>query len=110
MLVRNGPHHAADRQAVEIIVDENQDPQADRGKLGADPGFDMGFRPLAEGFAAACLVDQRDDHAKEHQENKDSHIIGIGDRCDETAAENAIHRIFQVEIVQHQCAADNSDK
>ena len=102
MLVRHGTHDAAHGEAVEIVVNEDQHAQQDGGQLRAHAGFDVGLGPAAKGGAAARLVHQGHHHAQQHQENQDAQVVGVGHGGDEAAAEQPVHGVFQMEVIQQQ--------
>ena len=77
MFVGDGTHNAADCQAVEVVVDEDQAAKADRCELRAFSGFDFLGRPVAEGSAAAGAVHELDHDAQNDQEYQNAHVVGF---------------------------------
>ena len=78
MAVRDRTHDGADRQAVEIVVDEDEHAEGKGGKRCADAGLDVLFRPAAKGGGAAGGVDERHDDAQQHKEKEDAGVVGDG--------------------------------
>ena len=74
--VGDGAHDRADRQAVEVVVDEDEHAEHEGGQLGADAALDVFRRPLAERGGSARGVDERDEDAEDHQEDEDARAIG----------------------------------
>ena len=74
-LVRDGPHHRADREAVEVVVDEDDEAHDDRhevhGRLAPEPPVG----PLAVGARAARARDDRDERAEEAEEEHHRHVL-----------------------------------
>ena len=77
VLVGDRTHDAAHGQAVEVVVDEDQDAQADGGQLRADAGLDVGGGPLTEGGGTTSCVHQGDHNAQDDQENQDAYIPAV---------------------------------
>ena len=69
--IGHGLHHAADRETVEVVVNEDQHAQQESGKDRSDPGLDVGLRPSAERRRGAGLVDQCHHDPQHDQENED---------------------------------------
>ena len=76
--VSNGAHHAADGEAVEVVVHKDEDAQQEGSKHGAAAGLDVCLCPCAEGCGAACLIEQGDEDAQQHEEHEDTGIITDG--------------------------------
>ena len=75
MLVCHRAHDGTDRQAVEIVVDENEDAEADGRKLCAFAGFDSRGCPGAECSRSACPVHELNHNAQDDQEHEDADIV-----------------------------------
>ncbi len=74
MPVRYRHHHRSDRQAVEIIVHEDQDPEQEGRQHGAASCLHMPFGPFAEGRRASRLVHQGHHRSQQNQEHEDSDV------------------------------------
>ena len=110
MPVGDGAHHAAHRQAVEIVVDKDQHAQGHGGQLRAGPGLDVLGSPLAEGRRAACLVHQGHHGAQDDQEHQNAHVVAVRQNSDDAAGEHVVHGAFKGEPgVQHR-AHHNADE
>ena len=72
--VRHRPHDRSDRHAVEAVIDKDQDAHQDGGKLRADAGFDVFFRPSAEGLRAAGAVHQHDQRAEQNDKVQNADV------------------------------------
>ena len=70
-LVRDGAHDRADRQAVEIVVDEDDDAEQRRHERGAALAADRAHRPLPVGARRARARDRRDEDAEDDEEHED---------------------------------------
>ena len=108
MRIRDGTHDRADSQAVEIVVDEDEDTQHKGGKHRTHAGMDVLLRPAAEGGTAACGVDQRDDDAQQHKEKEDAGVVGNGG--DQTVVDDGIQRGDRVEAGHQQRAQHDAQK
>ena len=71
-------HDRADGQAVEIVVDEDQDAEDEGRQHGAHAGLDVLFRPAPDGRGAAGVIDERHDDAQQYKENEDAGVAGDG--------------------------------
>ena len=80
----DGTHDSADSQAVEIVVDEDQDAQQHGHQLRTSAAGDGLLGPAAEGLRAAALVHQVNHDAQNHQEHDDTHVIAVGQNGDDT--------------------------
>ena len=110
MAVRDRAHDRADRQAVEIVVDEDEAAEGDGRKLGADAGLDVLRGPLAERGGSAGLVHQADHDAEEDEEEQDTDIVGVGELRDHAVGENVLQRSHEAEVGVEQAAHKNSDE
>ena len=109
MPVGHGTHDGSYGQAVEIVIDEDQNAQGHGGKLGAHTGPDPLGGPLAEGCGAARPVHQLDDNAQKDQEDQDADIVGIRHGMDHAVIDafTALLHRFHENVVQsaHKAAA-----
>ena len=78
MAVGDGAHDAAYGEAVEVIVDEDQNAQHEGGQGGPHAGPDAALGPAAEGGGPAGGVDQGHDNAQQHQKQEDARVAGDG--------------------------------
>ena len=108
----DGPHDTADRQAVEIVVDKDQDAERDRRQLGALAGLDPPGGPFPERRAAAGAVHQLHDHAQDHQEDQDAHTPGIRQGRDDAVRKNMIQRALKAEarIQERPCQDPDEER
>ena len=88
LAVGHGTHDAAYGETVEVVVHEDQHAQGKGGQLGTHTGLDVALGPGAEGTGAACLVDEGDDHAEQHEEDENTGVPGICYRADEAVADD----------------------
>ena len=72
-------HDGADRQAVEVVVHEDQHAQQEGHQLRMLALLDLLPRPCAVRAGAAGFVDQRDHGAQEHQEDQDADVARVAD-------------------------------
>ena len=77
MLVGDRPHNRAHGQAVEAVVQKNQQAQQGGGQLGAALGFDAPHRPAAIGGSAPRAGDN--DHQRPQQHQKNDHHPVVAD-------------------------------
>ena len=108
VVVGDRAHDGADGQAVEIVVDENEHTEHERGQLRADARFDVRLGPAAEGGGAARRVDQRDDDAQQHEEQEDARVAGDGG--DEAVIDNGVERRHGREAAGEQTAHQHADE
>ena len=80
----DGTHHSAHGQAVEIVVDEDQDAQQHGHQLSTGTGVHGLGSPTAKGLGAAGLVHQVHHDTQDHQEHDDGDVAGIGNGGDDT--------------------------
>jgi len=93
MALGDGTHDGAHGQAVEVVVDEDQDAQQHGHQLCAGAGLNGFLRPAAEGLGAAGLVHQIHHDAQNHQEYDDGDVAGVGHGGDDTVV--ALHQLHQ---------------
>ena len=84
MFIRYRTHHASNRQTIEIVVDENQHAQKDRGELCSDTALDMGAGPTPERRGSPCFIHHTDHDPEHYKEHKDSHVIAVRQRTDDS--------------------------
>ena len=58
----NGAHYRAHRQAVEVVVNEDEHAQQECGECCSLAAFDVSRRPFSVGAASASLVHKHDDN------------------------------------------------
>ena len=75
MRIRDRLHNTAHRQAIEIIIDKDQDTKQNGCKHGTASGLDMTRSPGTESSRAAGHVDQGNQCAEDHKEYKQSRMI-----------------------------------
>ena len=80
----DGPHHSAHRQAVEVVVDEDQHAQQHGQQLCGAPGLYGLGGPASEGLRSAALVHQIHHDAQRHQKDDDAHVAAVGQHGDDT--------------------------
>ena len=78
MAIRYRAHDAADGEAVEVVIHEDEHAQQEGSEHGAAAGLDVGLGPSAEGRGAAGLIEQGNKDAQQHQEHKDTGVITDG--------------------------------
>ena len=113
MAVGDRTHDRTDGQAVEVVVDKDQDTQNHRGELCADAGLDVGGRPLTEGRRAADQIHQGDHDAQNDQEYEDADIPAVSQLVDHAAVlveQHGVEHELQIAVGVQQCARDNADK
>ena len=110
MTVRNRPHDRTDRQAVEIVVDENQDSQDNRRELSAHACLDMILRPAAEGCRTARFVHHRDDGAEHNQKYQNTDVIRIRHGRDDSIRKDMQDRLLKIKVRREKTAYHNTDK
>ena len=106
--ISDGAHDRADGQAVEIVVNEDQHAEHERGQLCADARLDVRLGPAAERGGAACLVDQRDNDAEQDEEEEDTGVVRDGG--DESGVDNGVERGDRMEVRGEQRANDHADE
>ena len=108
MLIGNGTHDAAHGQAVEIVVDKDDDTQNKGGKHGTGTGLDMGLGPAAECRGSAGTVDQCHHDPEDHEEQEDTGVVGNG--CDETIIDGGIQCFDRSPVGIEQGSQQHTDK
>ena len=101
-------HDRADGQAVEVVVNEDQDAEQEGGEHRADAALDVGLGPAAEGGAAAGAVDERDHGAEDDEEEHDAGAVGDGGR--QPLVHDGVKRAERAEVGEKQRAEQNADK
>ena len=114
VLIGHGQHHGADREAVEIVIDEDQAAERDRRKLCARAGLDLMRRPLAEGSGAARLVHQAYHNAQDDEEDQDAYVPSVA-QLFRHHFENAGDRMLQAvtarrDVLQHAAHHDADEQ
>ena len=108
MAVSDGAHNGAHGQAVEVVVDKDQDAQGKGGQRGAHTGLDVLLRPAAESSGAAGGVDQGNDDAQDNQEQEDTGVIRNGG--DEAVVEGGIQGGDGCKVGAEQSAHQHADE
>jgi len=106
--IRDRAHDGADSQAVEIIVDENQNAEHERRQLRACVRLDVRLGPAAKGSRATCCVDQRDNNAQQHEEQKNARIGG--NRGNQAIIQDGVECCDGCEAAGKQAADENADE
>ena len=106
--VGDGAHDGAHGQAVEVVVNEDQDAQGEGGQSGAHPGLDVLLCPAAESGGAAGGVDQSNDDAQDNQEQEDTGVIRNGG--DKAVVEGGIQSGNGGEVCAEQSAYQHADE
>ena len=73
-LVRHGAHDRADRQAVEVIVDEDDDAEERRDRERTAPALNRAHRPVAVSLRRARARDGGDEDAEDDKKDEDVDI------------------------------------
>ena len=76
--ISHRPHDRADGQAVEIVVNEDQNAEDEGREYRAYAGLDVGLCPAAERRRATGHIDQCYDYAKQDEEEKDARVVRNG--------------------------------
>ena len=105
--VGHGTHYAADGEAVEVVIDKDENAQQEGGKHGDAAGPDVRLGPPAEGCGAARLIEQGDQDAQQHQEHEDAGVIADGGH--DAVIEQRIQR-FHMEAGVEQRAGHRADE
>ena len=108
MAVGDGAHNGAHRQAVEIVVDEDEDAQNEGGQRSAHLGLDVLGSPAAKGGRTAGGVHQGHDDAQQHQEQEDAGIVGNG--CHQAVIDDHVQCADGGEILGEQSAHGDADE
>ena len=105
-------HDGANREAVEVVVDEDQDAQEHGQQLRGRSALDLFLRPAAERFGTAALVHQVGDDAQFDQEDDDAHIPAVAQNGQKT-----VIRAYQrqdgfpgTELRIQQCSDDAAEE
>ena len=110
MGIRDGPHHRTDSQAVEVIIDKDQNTQCRSGQLGANPGLNTAGGPFAEGGRSAGTVHHRHQRSQHHQKNQDSHVSRVRQLTDHSSLlieEEGVEHKFHIEVGVEEGACEN---
>ena len=110
VLVGDGAHDRAHGEAVEVVVNEDQNAQHDGGQLRPHPAFDVLGGPAAEGGGAAGLVHQADHSAQDDQEDQDAHIVAVRQHRDDPVLEHMEHGSLELEAGIEQAAGQDADE
>ena len=110
MFVRHRAHHAADGQAVEVVINEDQASQHHCGQLGPYPGLDVGLGPPAKGGRAAGPVHQAYHGPQNHKEYKDTHIVTVRQGGHDPVQKDMADRSLKAKVGVEQTAHQNPDE
>ena len=108
-LVGDGPHHRANSQTVEVVINEDQHAQNTGGDQGAALVLDPLGCPTAVGSRTAGLVDHGDHHSQQNQENQNAHVPAVADLGDHHI-KGIQHHIPQTPVCVDQGACQNAHK
>ena len=108
MAVGDGPHDGAHGEAVEIVVDEDQDAQQEGGEGSAHLGLDVLGGPAAEGGGAAGGVYQRHNDAQKDKEQEDTGVVFDGGH--QTVVDNHVQRADGGKALREQSAYRDADE
>ena len=110
MAVGDGAHDGADRQAVEVVVNEDQHAQQKGGEHRARAGVDMLHRPAPKGRGAAGGVDEGHHDAQQHEKDENARVPAVSDGADEAVLDHGVHGGHQVKAAHEERAHQNADK
>ena len=110
VLVAYRAHDGADRQAVEIVVDEDEHAEADGRQLRARACADPLPRPAPEGRGAAGPIHDADHGAEDHQEDQDAHVVGIRQGGHDAVVEDVQERALETEGGVQEAARQDADE
>ncbi len=108
MCVGNGGHNGADCETVEIVIDKDEYAEDEGCEHSTHFGFDVFLCPVSECGGRACLIDEGNERAEDHEEDKDACCIRYG--CDEGIVYDDVHGSGEAEIGSHECADENADE
>ena len=104
-------HDGANSEAVEIVVDKNENTECDGGQLRADFGLDVRRGPAAKRGRTAGPVHQDDHDAEDDEEDENADVIGIGQGGAHHAVdEDMLQGTNQIEVGKEQTADKNADE
>ena len=110
MGVGEGTHNGTDGEAVEIVIDEDENAENEGGKHCAAAALDVGGCPAAEGCGAACCVYESDHSAQKDQEEENTCVPGVCKSGQEAVIENGVQGADGGEAGVEQSAYNDSDK
>ena len=102
----DGTHHGADRQAVEVVVDEDEDAEQHRHQLRAAACLDGLTGPAAECGGAAGLVHEVDHDTQDDQEDQDGDVDGVDHADVFTGTDEVDNHLPGGEICEQQGRSD----
>ena len=108
MAVGDRAHDGAYGEAVEVVVNKDEDAQREGGQGGPHPGLDVPLRPPAKGRRAAGGVDQGHDDAQQHQEEEDAGVALNGG--DKALGEHGVQGLHGGEAALEQGAHQHADE
>ena len=121
LLVGHGTHDRANRETVEVVIDEDEHAKGEGGELRADARLDVLGRPGAESRRAARFVDERNHDAEHHEEDEDTRVPRVTYGVEEAdrhgvlpfadlADDDVVDGVNRVEARKQQRAHDNADE
>ena len=90
MAVGDGPHDRPDRQAVEVVVNEDQHAEQEGRKQRPCLAVDMFHGPAAERGRASCCIHQGHHDAKQNQEHENTCVPAVRDGADKAVVDHGI--------------------
>ena len=96
MLIGHRTHDGADRQTVEVVVDEDEAAKGDRGELCAGPRPDVLRCPVTERGRATTAVHELYHRTEDDEEAEDADIIAVGQNRDDTIDEDVVDGALEV--------------
>ena len=106
-LVCNGAHNCTNSEAVEVVVDEDENAEDKGADRCANLGLDVLLCPAAECGTTACAVYEGNHNAEDNEERKDT--CSSGDGADKSVLDNEVNGLYHVEVSRKETARDNTD-
>ena len=110
MTVCHRAHHGTDGQAVEVVINKDQDAKQDRRKLCAAACLDMRLCPAAERGGSAGFVHEGYDGAKHDQKHQDANVVGIRYRRNDSIRKDIIQRPRKASVRRQDSTYGDSDE
>ena len=108
LIIGQRTHDGADGQAVEVIVDEDQNAEDKGCKQRAGAALDVLCRPLSEGRRRTGGVYQRDHDTENNEEHEDACVIG--DRGGEALGYHSVESADRVKARHEQRTDEYADE
>ena len=109
-LVAHGTHHAAHRQTVEIIINEDQNAERDRRNLSACARLDMRGCPTAKRRRTARLIHQHHHDAQNHKEYQNADVRRLCHRRHNALVKDMQQRPLEIKSRVQKPAHQNAHK